>query len=130
MPSSLQTMGDKDLKRLDKKDGLDAVYRTKASVSTNLTTGVNTITYSPLESVTTPNAKVRSVSLSAYELAQLSNAGLGQVDATWRIRSAYVAEVKAGDLITVSGSTYEVLDGGAMLDVLRLLWTVHTRRRR
>ena len=129
MPS-LTSMGDRDLKRLDKKAGLDAIYRTKVSGSTNLTTGDNTITYSPAESSTTPNARVRSAALSAYELAKLSQAGLTQIDATWKMRSAYASEVKAGDLITVGGFTYEVISGGAMLDVLRLLWTIHTRRRR
>ena len=124
--SSLQARGDKDLKYLDRKLGIDAIYYTpsSSSISGSITDGATTIPYTA-----TPNVRVRSAGLSSVELAALANAGLGQVSAVWYMRSAYISEVLPGHVLLISSFYYEVIKDGNTLDDLGTLWTIATRRR-
>lgn len=124
MAQGLTDRTDKFLLKLDRHYGLDAVYHRFGEPTLDIETGevTNPDTQMPV--------KVRSSGFNAFDISQLQSAGLGQVDAAWWMRSAYKGEVQSGDVITVSGFDYEVVNQGAALDSLGLLWTIFTRRRR
>lgn len=124
MPSGVTSRTDRLLIKLDRQYGLDAVYHTFGEPTIDEETG----------DVSTLDAeipvRVRSSGFNSFDISQLQSAGLGQVDAVWLMRSAYLESVESGDVISVSGFDYNVIDQGATLDSLGLLWTILTRRRR
>lgn len=115
---------DKLLARLDRQYGEDATYHSLLGNSVDVVTGINTTTYEDPISV-----RVRSSGLSSIELSNLSSAGLDHIDASWLMRHFYRDTVLPGHVLGISGFYYEVIDQGATLDDLRLVWTIHTRRR-
>jgi hypothetical protein len=123
MAYRITDQSDKILIRLDKQFGKDAVYHIPTG-QTISNTGEVIVTYQDIP------VQVRSAGLSSIEISQLSQSGLGQIDAAWKMRHAYVDDVRPDHIIEVSGVYDEVIDGGASLDELGLLWTIMTRRRR
>ena len=135
MTNKIQVLCDNELKKIDRKVGIDAIYRVKTSKSLDLETGEVVDTYSPAITSTTANCKVRAITLTSRERANLANAGLDQVDAIWHIRHAYlenlgISDVRSDHMLTVSSFHYNIIENGASLDVLHRLWTIMTRRRR
>jgi hypothetical protein len=109
--------------KLDKQFGKDATYHLPVS-STISPIGEVIIVYEDIP------VKVRPAGLSALEMSRLSQSGLGQIDATWRMRHHYVADVQPDHVLQVGSFYYEIIDNGAELDALELCWTLYTRRRR
>ena len=120
----LTQKADKLLIKLDRQYGLDAIYHVMTPSSIDVITG--DITHADTQLA----VKVRRAGLNSIDLSELQRAGLGQVDAAWTMRFAYHGDVKSGDMLTVSSFNYEIIDQGASLDDLGLLWTIFTRRRR
>lgn len=115
---------DKLLVKLDLEHGQEAIYHAISGGTLDVETG------DIIPGDTEVPVKVRSAGLNSIDISQLQTAGLGQIDAAWWMRLAYRSEVKSGDVLTVKAIDYEVIDRGATLDSLNLLWTIYTRRRR
>lgn len=112
------------LLKLDRQYGIQATYRVATGTVFDPTVGDMVRNY-----VDTP-VVIRPHGFSSIELSQLSTSGLGQIDARWWMRRAYMEEVRPGHILGSGSFFYEVIDGGATLDDLQLLWTILTRRRR
>jgi hypothetical protein len=115
---------DKTLVKLDRNFAQQAIYHAMSAGTIDVETG------DIVPGETEIPVKVRSAGLSSIDISQLQTAGLGQIDAAWWMRKAYRSEVKSGDVLSVSAFDYEIIDRGATLDALNLLWTIYTRRRR
>lgn len=124
MVARIAKQADTLAKKLDKQHGITATYRVPTG-STSDAAGNTVILYDD-----TPNVRVRSAGLTSMELASLAQNGLGQVDAVWKMRRHYVDEVETGHIIQIGSWLYTVLDKGATLDAMGLLWTIATRRGR
>jgi hypothetical protein len=110
-------------RKLDKLYGVSATYKVPTGSTTDAA-GNTTLPY-----IDTP-VVVRSAGLSSVELAALAQNGLGQVDAVWKMRKHYVSEVATGHIIQIGSWLYTVIERGATLDAMQLLWIIATRRRR
>jgi hypothetical protein len=120
----LTDRSDKLLIKLDREHGLNAVYHRFGEPVVDVETGEITTPDNPIP------VKIRAKGLSSFDISQLSSAGFGNIDAVWLMRYAYKSDVQSNDVISVNAFDYEVIDQGASLDSLRLLWTIFTRRRR
>ena len=90
----------------------------------NITTGEQTSTD------VSKSVVVRPWPLTIRDRTEFAAAGLGQVDTRWSMRVHYASDIQPGDVLTVGGFHYEVVDGGASQDELGVEWTIMTRRRR
>ena len=114
---------DRMTSRMDKLIGLDAIYTSRSYGDLDLITGEQTISELPCR------VKVRPMPLSRRDLVELAQAGLTQVETRWSMRAAYVSDVKAQDMLSVSGFNYEILDTpSSELDEFGVEWTLYTRR--
>lgn len=110
---------------MDKSIGQKAIYRVRTQGDVDVTTGV------VAQTVANTNVEVRSRPLSVRERSDLTQAGLGQVDAAWFMQTTYRSgDVQAGHFleVPVGGFEYEVLS--ATKDELDIEWTIYTRRLR
>lgn len=123
MTNSFQIQGEKDLAKLDRIVGKSATYYTSTG-SSLAADGTITNTYSETTGIT-----VRAKKLTSSDVLRLSELGFGRIDAVWKLRHSYIADVKPGHVIGVDGAYYQVVEDGATLDILELLWTILTRRR-
>ena len=115
---------DQAAKKADRIMGQKATLTRRDAVTVDVTTGQQTAT--DMKS----NVIVRPWPLSVREAAEFSNAGLGQIDTRWTMRTHYADDIDAGDILTVGGFDYEVTPNGAARDEFGVEWTIHTRRRR
>jgi len=125
MLSHYQSIVDRHYKIRDSKLGISGTYLKYLGNSTDPDTRINSIIYDePVDIV------VRIKELSLYELDALARSGIEQVDATWIMRKAYVAEVKPNDVFQIGGDDYYVIDKGVKdNDDMQLAHRIMTRRR-
>lgn len=124
MVDRLVSQAEDILIRMDARVGQSATYKIPTGTTVDFTTGDVIVTYDE-----TPNVIVRPAGLTTEQIAALANTGVGEIDAVWLMRRAYVEDVLQGHILTVGDHDYEVAVGGASLDDLQLLWTILTRRR-
>lgn len=108
----------------DRIYGKKATLTDRSAVTVDVTTGAQTTTD------TSKSVVVRPWPLSIRDRAEFASAGLTQVDTRWAMRVAYAATIEPGDILTVGGFGYLVVDGGATKDEHDVEWTILTRRRR
>jgi hypothetical protein len=120
--NSLQIRADRELERIDRKVGKAATYMIPTDSTTD-DDGNTVVTYDEIP------VMVRSAGLTALERSELAASGFGQVDAVWKMRHAYVEDVRADHVIKIASFYYQIMAKGATLDTLELLWTIITHRR-
>lgn len=123
MPYRTADYEDRMLKRLDERRGQAGAYRIPLSTEMDENGDIVTTYSDPVPVV------LRSAGTTVVELAGFANAGLGQVDKVWWMRSAYASEVKADYIFETGTKRYQVIERGASLDEMGLLWTIATRER-
>lgn len=91
--------------------------------------GTDTATGIVDTSGSTVNIMAQPMPLSVREMIRFTEAGYRNIEARWAIQQQEVPDVKPGDLMTVTGFTYQVLaEPPPMLDEFGISWIAYTRR--
>lgn len=119
MKSSL----DQASKYADRLMGKKAKHYSEPEWSFNPATGSQALSTQPKDVV------VRPWPIGFKEKVDMSNAGITEVDAKWAMRVKY-GRVEPGDLLTVAGLNYIVVEGGVTTDEHDVDQIILTKRRR
>lgn len=122
MKSSLTHAIDQSSRHADRLMGKKAKHYHEPEWSFNPDTGAQTLSTQPNDVV------VRKWPIGFKEKVDMSNAGITEVDARWTMRVKY-GRVEPGDLLTVSGFSYIVIQGGVTTDEHDVDQIILTKRR-
>ena len=112
------------LDRLDQRFGKKATFKTISAGTPDVVTGQQSQIVASV-----PNIKVRSGELSTQQLAELSQAGVNQVEALFKMQSAYVSDVEPDDELELTDAGISYLILRARLDELGIDWLLFVRKK-